>query len=87
MTFVGSAMQDQVEKQAKGTLYVFLKDKSKLRSMRNTFIKFYNRIVNIQKTWKYHLNLAVEQKAQLKAEIEQCIDTLKSRIIMTKSSK
>ncbi len=55
--------------------------------MRNGFIKFYNRIVNIQKTWKHHINLAIEHRNMLNSELDTCIDTIKSRIIMTKSSK
>eukprot|EP00347_Sterkiella_histriomuscorum_P011497 403372229 len=84
ITLSAMLFKETTDNSAKNVLFQFLHDKAKIKSMRNQFVRFYNRITSIQRSWREHLQICADRKTQIQQKFETIIETMRSRIIKAK---
>eukprot|EP00347_Sterkiella_histriomuscorum_P006159 403353841 len=84
ITLSAMLFKETTDNSAKNVLFQFLHDKAKIKSMRNQFVRFYNRITSIQRSWREHLQICADRKTQIQQKFETIIETMRNRIIKAK---
>ena len=76
--------KDSAEENSKKILLDVLKRLSKVKSMKNTFVQFYNRVVNIQKAWRVQLGRVNKMKSELLERMNEQLSSMRNRLFMSK---